>query len=294
MTHGEIAVCEKWMNRLAVAKIEDKVPEQARPVRDAVVVPHRPRPAPATLPDAEATDAIVARIQEAVDDALGAQTARDIGVCAHDRVTDRYYSVNGRFRTESGSLATVFILVALLRELRRSGREMNDRQHRLADQMIRVGDGPAANTLFRQAGGRAALDRLSHDLGQARTQSSGRSWGRTITTPPDLVLLMDSLLDGTGGIGLTYEEREFVLELMSRVIPAQKWGVGAVPSEVDAQVKNGWMPMSSDAWRVNSFGHVIGWERDYTLAVMSTRNATMEEGVRRVNTVSRAVFAALG
>ena len=128
----------------------------------------------------------------------------------------------------------------------------------------------------------------------ARTQSVASSWARTMTTAPDQARFVDALLDGAEALGIEAGDREYVLDLMARVIPAQKWGVGAVPSGVETRVKNGWVSLSHGGWRVNTAGHVQGWERDYVLAILSSSNASLEAGVGRVNAVSRTVFSALG
>lgn len=244
----------------------------------------------AAMPRALAGQELVDRIVAAIDPGH----RRLIGVALHDRVTGERFSYNGRFRTQSGSLVKPMILAALIRELRAKGKGLTPSQRRLADGMIRVSDNPSAGSLLRQAGGRRALNRLAQDLGMARTECSSSSWGRTFTTAPDQVRFVDALLEGPGALGLDSSDREYVLDLMARVIPAQKWGVGAVPSGVETCVKNGWVPLNPGGWRVNTSGYVKGWERDYVLSILSSSNTSMEAGVGRVNAVSRTVFSALG
>ncbi len=240
---------------------------------------------PRALAAQEVGDRIVASIEPS--------HRRKVGIEVHDRVSGERFSHNGRFRTQAGSLVKVMILVALIREQRFRGAGLTSSYRRLADQMIRVSDNPAASTLLKAAGGRRALDRLARDLAMARTESAS-AWGRTKTTAPDQVRLMDALLEGPEVLGLLPEDRSYVIDLMERVIPSQKWGVGAVPSGVETRVKNGWMPLTPGGWRVNTFGHVKGWERDYTVAILSDGNSSLEAGVGRVNAISRALFSALG
>lgn len=244
----------------------------------------------ASMPRALAAQELLDRIVAAIEPSH----RRLVGVSLHDRITGERFSHNGRFRTQTGSLVKPMILTALMREQRGKGKGLTASQRRLADGMIRVNDNPAAATLLRHAGGRRALDRLADALGMARTESSMSSWGRTLTTAPDQARFMDALLDGPAELGVEDSDREYVLDLMARVIPAQKWGVGAVPSGVETRVKNGWVPLSGSGWRVNTLGHVKGWERDYVLAILSSSNTSMEAGVGRVNAVSRTVFSALG
>ena len=244
----------------------------------------------ASMPRALAAQELVNRIVAAIEPSH----RRAIGVSLHDRITGERFSYNGRFRTQTGSLVKPMILIALMRAQRERGTGLTPSQRRLADGMIRVSDNPAAATLLRKAGGRKALDRLAADLGMARTESSMSSWGRTLTTAPDQARFIDALVDGPDELGVSDSDREYLLDLMARVIPAQKWGVGAVPSGVETIVKNGWVPLSPGGWRVNTVGHVKGWERDYVLAILSSSNSSLEAGVGRVNAVSRTVFSALG
>ncbi len=244
----------------------------------------------ASMPRALAAQEMLDRIVAAIEPTH----RRVVGVCLHDRMTGERFSHNGRFRTQIGSLVKPMILVALIRAQRAKGQGLTMSQERMADGMIRVNDNPAAAALMRAAGGRRSLDRLASDLGMARTESSVSSWGRTMSTAPDQARFMDALLDGSAELGIEDSDREYVLDLMARVIPSQKWGVGCVPSGVESRVKNGWVPLSPGEWRVNTVGHVKGWERDYVLAILSSSNSSMEAGVGRVNAVSRTVFSALG
>lgn len=233
-------------------------------------------------PDAEAAR----RLREA----FGA-ASKDVAVVAHDRVSGRTISYNADLENCTGSIVKVMVLLALIEERRDEGRGLTQGQRALARAMIHVSDNDATTSLLRQAGGHAALDRLADKLGLTRTHSAA-SWGRTSTTAADQARLMGALVGGHPE--LRADDRSYVLELMAGVSADQRWGVGTVPSGASAQVKNGWVPLEPRGWRVNSIGHVVGGGRDYTVAMLSLDNATMEAGVSHLDRASRIVYEAFG
>ena len=124
------------------------------------------------------------------------------------------------------------------------------------------------------------------------TPGSGGLWGLTTTTAADQVILLRSIAYGSSVLSST--DRAYVRSLMGSVVDWQRWGVsGGVPAGVTVELKNGWLPRTTHGWRVHSIGHVRGEGRDYVLAVLSQDNATMEIGVRTLESVSVQVWATL-
>jgi hypothetical protein len=74
---------------------------------------------------------------------------------------------------------------------------------------------------------------------------------------------------------------------MAKVIPQQRWGVGALAGATGA--KNGWLPVQA-RWIVNSDGCVHTRGRTLCLSVLSAGSRTFAEGIR---TVERAATAAV-
>lgn len=222
--------------------------------------------------------------------ALG-DSADDVSVAVHDRRSGRTLRYNAALENSTGSIVKALVLTTLLREKRADGASLTSSQRGLAERMIHQSDNDATTSLLRQAGGRAALDRTAKALGMTATHSAG-SWGRTATTAPDQLRLMNALVDGHPA--LHPDDRAYALDLMSGVAADQRWGAGTVPQGVRARVKNGWVPLSPRGWRVNSIGHVSGGGRDYTIAMLSYDNASMEEGVDHLDRVSAIVYDALG
>ena len=58
---------------------------------------------------------------------------------------------------------------------------------------------------------------------------------------------------------LGFSSQVYGLSLLQNVIPADDWGVsGGVPGGVSFALKNGWLPVGTADWIVNSVGYVQG------------------------------------
>jgi hypothetical protein len=106
-------------------------------------------------------------------------------------------------------------------------------------------------------------------------------WDGWETTAEDQIRLLVSITRGRSAAD------RYTRSLMAKVIPAQRWGVGALAGEVG--VKNGWLPVQG-RWIVNSDGCVHRGGRTLCVSVLSTGSLTFPEGVR---TVERAAAAAV-
>lgn len=251
---------------------------------------------PAQMPDLMSAQ-ISAHVSAQTRPQLGAAIARalgshrsDVGVVVHDRRTGAVFSYNPSLVNCTGSIVKVMVLVATLRKQRAKGTWLTTTQQALARKMIRYSDNTATTSLFRYVGGAPTLTALAKTLGMRSTKGTA-AWGRTSTTARDQRILMDALVGGTRALAKT--DRAYVLGLMGSVTAGQRWGVGTVPAGVKVQLKNGWVPLTPRAWRVNSIGRVVGKNRDYTIAILSYDNGTMGAGVSRVNTVAKLVYASL-
>jgi hypothetical protein len=86
-------------------------------------------------------------------------------------------------------------------------------------------------------------------------------------------------------------QRAAGMRLMRHVIPEESWGVsyGLAPG-TDVALKNGWLPIATGDWEINSIGSVRGSGRRYVLAMLSHRNPTMSYGVETLDQVSSMVW----
>ena len=94
--------------------------------------------------------------------------------------------------------------------------------------------------------------------------------------------------------------RSTALDLLSRVEPAQRWGVTAgVPDEPPPGtligIKDGWVQTDYGWWWVNSAGVVVPSDAHpaYSIAVLSKHQPSMEYGVETIQTIASRVHAAL-
>ena len=83
---------------------------------------------------------------------------------------------------------------------------------------------------------------------------------------------------------------DYVLDLMARVIPAQRWGVPAgAPTSLTVHVKNGWLPLLTHGWRIHSIGTFTGRGGGYSIVVLTQDNPTMTYGIDTVEAIAMAI-----
>ena len=224
-------------------------------------------------------------------DRYAATRVGTVGLVVRDNRDGRYFHWRPR-SLQSYSTIKVLILVATLKRAQDRGLALTSTQKSLASRMIRYSDNAATDTLLAQIGV-STCQRVADQLGLASTTVRGGSsgwWGHSTTTTRDLVQLMNHLVLGTY---LSPGRRAYVRDLMATVTSSQRWGLGdPLPDAVHVELKNGWGPMSS-GYRLNSFGHVRGYGRDYQMAILSTSPNGFTYGKATVNHVSRVVYDAL-
>ena len=123
------------------------------------------------------------------------------------------------------------------------------------------------------------------------TLGPGILWGLTQATAPDELRLL-TVLTSANPV-LDQPSREYELQLMAQVIPAQRWGVpaGAEPG-VTVHVKNGWLP-DPRLWVVNSIGAFTSDDGVYKIVVLSQDNPAMSDGIALVQGIATVVNRAL-
>ncbi|HEX3390097.1 MAG TPA: serine hydrolase [Streptosporangiaceae bacterium] len=257
--------------------------------------------APAS-PSAHATVAAgICTSPSAADHALAARMSRgilaaahgapDVGLAVADTRTGVSCELHPGWHFASASIAKVIILAALLHELTARHGGLNAGQAGLAREMITESDNAAANTLWDEVG-RANLQRFLNLAGMMHTTlGPGILWGLTQATAPDELRLL-TVLTSANPV-LDRASREYVLQLMAQVIPAQRWGVpaGAEPG-VTVHVKNGWLP-NPQLWVVNSIGAFTSDDGVYKIVVLSQDNPALSDGIALVQGIATVVNQAL-
>jgi beta-lactamase class A len=132
----------------------------------------------------------------------------------------------------SASVVKAMLLVAYLR--RHHARALTPRDRRLLTPMVRWSSNVAA-TAVRNRLGFGALNRFARSAGMTRF-SEGTLWGNSLITARDqtrFFLRIDRLMPA--------RHRAYGMGLLARVVPKQRWGIGAaVPPGWTAFFKGGW------------------------------------------------------
>lgn len=229
----------------------------------------------------------------------GGNTRLAVAVLALDSV-DQWIASYGQETTfDTASIIKVGIVAALLLQAQDEGRELAPAERRHAEAMIRTSDNEAAGVLWRAIGRAKGLDAATARLGLESTRGGpGVSWGLTQTTATDQVKLLRAVFARAPVVharspqGLSQESRAYVRRLMGQIDEEQDWGVSRVSTRDSWALKNGWLQRSTTGlWVINSVGQVTVHGRRYLLSVLSSGNASMEDGIELVE---RAAAAAIG
>jgi beta-lactamase class A len=209
-----------------------------------------------------------------------------IGLTVSDPHLDLTCAVDQRGHFDAASTIKVSIISALL--LKEGGAShLTTAQRNLAWLMITQSDNDAATDLWNEVG----LGGMQHFLTVAGMKHTilSDAWGLTEETPQDEMKLL-TMLTSPGRV-LSASSRQYVLWLMSKVIPSQRFGTPAgVPAGVRVSVKNGWLayPGASD-WHVNSLGAFRARSGYYRIAVLTTGDGSFAGGVNDIQAVARVI-----
>ncbi|HTZ25102.1 MAG TPA: serine hydrolase [Streptosporangiaceae bacterium] len=235
--------------------------------------------------------ALAARVSKGILAAMAGRSSV-VGVAVDDRVSGLTCKYHPHWHFDSASVVKVTILSALLRKLQQEHRGLTAAQKELATEMITISDNDAASTLWAETG----RPSLQHFLDLAKMNETvlgpGGYWGLTLITAHDELTLL-KLLTSKNSV-LTTANRNYVLGLMARVVSYERWGVPAgAPADVTVHVKNGWLPLATHGWRINSIGSFSGHGKNYMIVVLSDDNPTMAYGVDTVQDIAEVINHAL-
>jgi beta-lactamase class A len=230
---------------------------------------------------------LAARLSSNIIAALRGRSSA-VGMAVADRGTGVTCKLHPHWNIESASVVKVTILCALLRKLQESRSSLTEQQRELATEMITVSDNNAASALWIETG-RPSLQHFLDVAGMQETKlGPGGYWGLTqITAHDELILLR--LLTSANSV-LSPASCNYVLNLMAEVTPSQRWGVTAgAPADVTVHVKNGWLPLATRGWRINSIGTFSGPGRAYAIVVLTWDNPTMAYGIDTVQALAQVI-----
>jgi hypothetical protein len=217
----------------------------------------------------------------------------NLTVAVYDDVTGQTSVYRPGIAEDTASIMKVDILATLLAEDQAHGEALTTAEDGLSQDMIEHSDNADAQDLWEAEGGATAV--TSFDTAAGLTQTTpdvAGYWGLSTTTAADQVQLLRQVAYA-GGV-LSTASRDYELGLMSNVESDQAWGVSSgVAPNVTVALKNGWLPLDSGGWQVNSIGYIDGDGRDYVVAMLSDGNATETQGIDTLQGLSALVWQAL-
>ncbi len=214
----------------------------------------------------------------------------EITAAVYDAVSGRTYSYQTGVKVDTASVIKVAIMAAVLRGAELAGRSLTPTEIKDMTRMIEASDNDAATDLWFAIGGRDGMTAFLQEAGlsESVTDPAGH-WGLTQTTALDQVKLMKDFVFPTAL--LSFSSQAYGLSLLENVIPADDWGVsGGVPDGVAVALKNGWLPIGTAEWIVNSVGYVQGRGRNYVIAILSRGSPTFADGVQTLDELSTMVW----
>ncbi len=228
-----------------------------------------------------------------------AELARDYPnqrITAHlyDTRTGCQYSLNPGNRQNPASVFKVMVMAGTLLEAQNEGRPVTDWEMSQMIPMITESTNPEVRALWSHFDGSPWFRTQGEIFGLTQTNvvgdAPGSSWGNTQTSARDQVHLLRQVLLGEGG-PLNAESRSIALDLMTSVVPSQRWGVTAgVPAGWVVAQKNGFAGVTT-----NSVGWVDepGESQGYVIAILTRGWANWQAGIPAVERISRAVAAVM-
>jgi hypothetical protein len=204
---------------------------------------------------------------------LLARRGDQVSAAVYDIRTGQEWTLKPGLRNQTASIVKADILETLLYQDRD---DLDDAETDTAQDMIEASDNDDASDLYTAIGGPSGLDAYDARIGMKIT------------------LLKQLSLPGSV---LPAAAVHYQLSLMENIDPGENWGVtGGVPSSgVTVALKNGWVPLTSNAdWEVNSIGWVDGDKHDYLIAVMTAHDSSEDYGINTIDAMSKLIYDTIG
>jgi hypothetical protein len=214
----------------------------------------------------------------------------NLTAAVYNRVTGTTSLYHPGVAEDTASIMKVDILATLLAQGQTAHSPFTPEQEELSEDMIEESDDDDAQDLWDAEGGADAVSQFDAEAGLTQTSPDVAGyWGLSTTTATDQVRLLEKIAYPNSL--LTDESRSYELGLMTHVDADQSWGIssGVVPGATVA-IKNGWLPLDSGGWQINSIGYVHGDGRDYLVAVLTDGNATEAQGIDTIESLSDLIW----
>lgn len=224
-----------------------------------------------------------------------------VTAAVYDSRTRRIWVYHPRLHEYTASIVKVEIMGTALAEAQQTG-GLPSSESSLIPTMIENSNNDAATAMLHNVGGPSAVARFDRSVGMTQTVPStlalipGTSlpgWGLTTTTARDEAILVSRFAYPSSV--LSDSSRHYGLNLMEKIESDQRWGVtGGVPPGTTVALKNGWLPISTTNWQIDSIGWISGHGRNYVLAVLTGANPTEAYGIDTIETIAADVYRILG
>jgi beta-lactamase class A len=230
--------------------------------------------------------------QPPVEAYLTAHSAEDVTAAVYDDVTGRTSLYRPDTAEVTASIMKVDILATLLAQSQARGQALTPADQTLSQSMIELSDNDDAQDLWDSEGGAAGVQSFDTEAGLTQTTPDAAGyWGLSTTTAADQVQLMRTVAYPNGI--LSPASQSYELGLMSHVETDEAWGITSGPgADATVALKNGWLPLDSGGWQVNSMGHIDGDGRNYVIAVL-TDGATEANGIATIEGLSGLIWQEL-
>jgi len=247
--------------------------------------------APNSLSPAEAKTSI----EKIIDSA----PAGGVSVAALNTRTGAQYAAGASGGMWTASAYKLFMVEALLVQHQDSGTTLSTGEDYVASTAIENSDNNSGYSLFLTVGGRSGEDAMLKRFGMTHSHSGASDPAFTTLSGTDGLILLRNLVEKKSP--LDAKSRAYLLDLMRNVEPDQRWGVGVVadPGTSFAN-KNGWLAVDNSnaggeddngLWITTSLGIVTVHGQQVLLSVLTRHNSDLDEGIKRVESLSRDLAA---
>jgi hypothetical protein len=221
-----------------------------------------------------------------------AATPEDVTAAVYDEVTGVTSVYRPGVAQDTASIMKVDILATLLAQDQSTGRRSPRADQQLATDMIEESDNDDAQDLWDSEGGATAVGAFdTHGRLDPDRSRRGRllgavddDRGRSGPAPPH------------GGVPQRHphpRHRPTSSTSWSTSIPTRRGAsLPGVVAGSTVALKNGWLPLDSGGWQVNSIGYIDGDGRDYVIAVL-TDDDTEADGINFIQGLSGLIWQEL-
>ena len=206
-----------------------------------------------------------------------------IGIVDEDK---HFHGYRSNRQYSSASTVKVMLMVAYLRHGKQNHQPLTSGDKALLEPMITRSDNASATTI-RNIVGNEGLVRLAHKAGMTRF-TPNVTWGSTQITARDQANWMYAIERY-----IPKRHRSYAMNLLTRIIPAQSWGIPpAKPKGFTIHFKGGWAPSGNPGWTVNQVAQLDprhGGDR-FSLAVLTRGSPSMGYGVATIRGVAQKLL----